>query len=130
MRTFTKLAGPIAAGVVTSMFIVIGLLAGIAIPLVKVTFNVVWFIVTSSNGWVSELAISKLKGADRLETPIGKSTEYKLFAGISIVLVKAMVRGTVVKTVRLLGVRTIGKLEIYVIVAINAVVEYYTKLVL
>jgi hypothetical protein len=95
MRTFTKLAGPIDVGVFTSIFISIRLLAGTAMPLVKVTFNVVWLIVTPVNGWVVELAVSKLEGAERLETPIGKSTEYELFAGISIVLVKAMVRLTV-----------------------------------
>jgi hypothetical protein len=95
MRTFTKLAGPIVVGVFASMFIAIGLLTGIAIPLVKVTLNVVWLIVTPVNGWVAKLAVSKLGGAERLETPIGNSTEYILFAGISIVLVKAMVRVTV-----------------------------------
>ena len=95
MSTFTKLAGPIVVGVFTSIFISIRLLTGTAMPLVKVTFNVVWLIVTPLNGWVAKLAVSKLEGAERLETPLGKSTEYELFAGISIVLVKAMVRVTV-----------------------------------
>ena len=95
MRTFTKLAGPIVVGVFSWMFIAIGLLTGTRIPLVKVTFSVVWLIVTPLNGCVTPLAVSKLEGAVRLETPMGNYTEYKLFAGIAIVLVKVIVRVTV-----------------------------------
>lgn len=95
MRTFTKLAGPIVVGVFNWMFIDIGWLAETEIRFVKVTFNVVWLIVTPLKGWVIPLAMSKLAGVERLETPIGNSIVYKLFAGIAIVLVKDIVRVTV-----------------------------------